>query len=59
MYWSSVVRPGDQIDTTINRTQLPSVFAPGMLVGAPRPGFQFHPTDFWAQGVSFGLELQY
>ncbi len=33
MYWSRVARPGDQIDTDLNLSQL----APGGLVGFPRP----------------------
>ena len=55
IYWSKVARPGDQIDLTINPSQLP----PGHLVGAARPAFNFHDTDFWAQGVNFGVELRF
>lgn len=55
MYWSNVWRAGDQIDLTINTTQV----ANGPLVGAPRPQFPSKDTDFWAQGVSAGLELRY
>ncbi len=55
IYWSDVVRPGDQIDLVINPTQLP----PGTLEGAARPAFNFNSSDFWAQGVSFGLELRF
>jgi len=56
LYVSTVVRPGDQIDTNINPTFLPRN---GPAVGAPMPAFQYHSTDFWAQGVSFGLEWRY
>src|SRR5581483_11224265 len=60
LYWSDVVRPGDQIDRTINATQLPSsTGAPSTLVGPARPAFSFHETDFWAQGINFGLEFRY
>jgi hypothetical protein len=55
LYWSRVARPGQQIDTTLNTTQLSG----GQLVGPARPAFAFHGTDFWAQGVNFGLELRY
>ena len=59
LYLSDVVRPGNQIDRGINVTQLPSVLGPGTLVGAARPAFMFHSTDFWAQGVNFGLEFRW
>jgi hypothetical protein len=55
LYWSKVARPGDQIDLAINPSQLP----PGHLVGQPRPAFNLHDTDFWAQGVNFGAELRF
>jgi hypothetical protein len=59
LYVSDVVRPGNQIDRGINVTQLPSVLGPGTLVGAARPTFTFHSTDFWAQGVSLGFEFRW
>jgi hypothetical protein len=55
LYWSNMVRPGDEIDLTVNPTQFP----PGNLVGAARPAFAFHQSDFWAQGLNFGVELRY
>jgi hypothetical protein len=59
LYWSSVVRPGDQIDFIVNPTQLPTSTGPGTLVGEARPAFAFHNTDFWAQGINLGLELRW
>jgi hypothetical protein len=59
VYWSNVVRPGDQVDLTVNPTQLPTTSLTPQLVGAPRPQPLFRDTDFWAQGVSFGLEFRY
>jgi len=56
LYASNVVRPGDQVDTFVNSSFIPPRGTP---VGAPLPHFQFRTTDFWAQGVSFGLELRY
>ena len=50
-----VLRPGDQIDRTINPTQA----AGGVLVGPPRPAPLFNTTDFWAHGVNAGLELSF
>jgi hypothetical protein len=54
-YLSNVARAGDQIDTVVNSSQIP----PGTLNGAPRPMFHRKDTDFWAQGISFGLEMRY
>lgn len=55
IYWSNVARAGDLIDTTVNTSQIP----PGTLAGAARPAFQQRNDDFWAQGLSFGLEYSY
>ena len=51
IYWSRVARAGDQIDFDVNLTQQP----PGPFAGGLRPDFDFHSTDFWAQGVSGGI----
>ncbi|HEY8503355.1 MAG TPA: BBP7 family outer membrane beta-barrel protein, partial [Gemmataceae bacterium] len=55
LYWSDVARPGDQIDTVLNPTQIP----PGTLQGPARPAFLDGDSDFWVQGVSVGLEVRY
>ncbi len=57
LYWSSVARPGDQIDRTVNSTQI----APrtGPFTGPARPAFEFKNTDYWAHGVNFGVEFRY
>jgi hypothetical protein len=59
LYWSDVVRPGDQIDRAVNLSQIPSTSGPGTLVGPARPTVVFKDTDFWAQGINFGLEFRY
>jgi hypothetical protein len=59
LYLSKAVRPENLIDRTVNVTQLPSVIGPGTLTGPARPMFNFKDTDFWAQGVSCGLEIRY
>jgi hypothetical protein len=59
LYWSNVARPGDQIDRPVNPTLLPTVGNPGPPVGPIRPAFTFKDTDFWAQGVNFGLEFRF
>jgi hypothetical protein len=48
LYISSVVRPSDQIDRSVN-------IAPPNT----RPAFSFHATDFWTQGVNLGLEIRF
>jgi hypothetical protein len=55
LYWTNVARAGDQIDLVVNSSQIP----PGTLNGAARPIFIRNDTNFWAQGISFGLELRY
>ena len=61
LYVSNVVRPGDQIDRTVNPTQSPSFGGPipANLVGAARPRFRFEGTDFWAHGLSLGVALKF
>lgn len=58
MYWTDVVRAGEQIDTGINTTQVP-VLAGGALVGPGRPMFAFRDSDFWVHGLNAGLELRF
>jgi hypothetical protein len=59
LFLSSVVRPGNQIDQAVNTTQLPRADRSQRLVGEARPLFAFHPSDFWAQGLHFGVEFTY
>jgi hypothetical protein len=55
LYWSDVARPGDQIDRSLNLSQLP----PGPLVGPERPVFNFNFTEVWMHGLHCGLEYRY
>ena len=57
--WRPVVRAGDQIDLAVNSSQLPTAGQPGVLVGPPQPAFQFHRTDFFMHGISFGGQLRF
>ncbi len=59
LYWSDVVRPGDQIDRGVNVNAVPTSLTYGVPAGPARPAFAFHSTDFWAQGVNFGLEVRF
>lgn len=57
IYWSNVVRPGDQVDLDLNPSQFPPAVV-GANVSA-RPGFQFNETDYWVQGWSVGAEYRF
>jgi Putative beta barrel porin-7 (BBP7) len=60
LYWSDVVRPADQINRVINGEQVPSfVQFGGALPTHPEPIPNLTRTDFWAQGVSFGMRLEF
>ena len=53
LYWSQVARPANQIDTTAS--QLP----PETPTGSLQPEFSFNMSDYWAQGLNFGLEYRF
>ena len=55
LYWSNVLRPGNQIDRNVNASLIPTSqdFGRGNTQGPPN--FSFHGSDFWAQGLNFGL----
>ena len=59
LWISTVARAGEQIDPVINVSQFPIRSGDGPLVGRARPAPKFHGTDFWAQGLNFGMELSY
>ncbi len=67
MYLSDVVRPGDQIDTRVDLRQVPITnfitggpALPGVLMPpATLPSVTMKRSDFWAQGVNFGVEFKF
>jgi hypothetical protein len=63
LYWSNVIRPGDQIDPFVDVTRIPAFIPPNLQGQIPpaaaRPAVLFKETDFWAQGVNFGMELRW
>jgi hypothetical protein len=63
LYLNSVVRPGDQIDLNVNQAYRPTPVGPGFGVisgSVPAaPQVLFRTTDYWAQGVNFGLQYRY
>ena len=54
LYVNHVSRPGQVIDTAVNLTQ-----QTGNLEGPARPAFEFADSDYWLQGLNFGLNLRY
>jgi hypothetical protein len=60
LYLSNAVRPGDQIDLGINTSQVGALHGnPSANVSPARPAFSFNQTDFWAQGIRFGVALRF
>jgi len=66
LYWSQVARPGDQIDVgrvsgsnIVNVNVNPTQFSGGELTGVPAPQYRFITTDFWAQGLTFGIDCRF
>jgi hypothetical protein len=55
LYWTNVVRPGDQMDRNVN----PSQALGGNLAGPATPARLFQTSDFFANGLTFGLELKF
>jgi hypothetical protein len=49
LYWTRVARPGDQIDPTVSPPNGPTT----------NPMFIWHQSNFWAQGINFGLEYRF
>jgi hypothetical protein len=60
LYLSEAVRPGDQVDTTVDPSQVPLLGrASAGDVMAARPAPVLARSDFWVQGLIFGLEYRY
>ncbi len=54
LYYSQVARPGEQIDRSLNLTQVP-----GPIVGESRPAFQFHSGSLLLHGVQLGIRAEF
>ncbi len=57
LYWSRVARPGDQIDRNLDPSRFP--IPEGTQADIPAPAPLFVLTDYWAQGLSLGLDYQF
>jgi len=59
LYCSSVLRPGNQIDRVLDETLIPN-FGTGVApAGQSRPAPILRGSDFWAQGLNFGVEFRF
>ncbi|MFM8188773.1 MAG: BBP7 family outer membrane beta-barrel protein [Pirellula sp.] len=56
IYWSNVLRPGDQIDNTVNTNLLPPVIAGSSYMGQP---FAVKEVDYWVHGFTAGIEYRW
>jgi len=58
-YLSDAVRPGDQIDRTVNVGQVPLVGGSPAFAGPERPRLVAKASDFWLDVLMFGLETRW
>lgn len=60
LYVTNVIRPGDQIDRSINPSQTVQAAVAGATpVFGTRPAVPLIGSDFWAQGITVGVEFRY
>ncbi|MFM8174162.1 MAG: BBP7 family outer membrane beta-barrel protein [Pirellulaceae bacterium] len=61
IYWSSIVRPGDQIDRELNPANIPAIINRNVTTPTnPRkPNFDFVESDYWVQGLSLGMDYRW
>ena len=58
IYLSEAVRPGDQVDTALDPSQVPLFPKPGGNA-VERPVPTLLRSDFWVQGLMFGVQYRY
>ncbi len=56
---SSVARPGQVVNRTVDPGRVPSDQAYGLGTSAAQPSFAFSDTWFWAQGINFTISFRY
>jgi hypothetical protein len=60
IYWSSVLRPGNQIDTTLDSARIPNFGNTNAVITSnPRPTWSPNYSGYFAQGVNFGLTFKW
>ncbi|HUE17247.1 MAG TPA: BBP7 family outer membrane beta-barrel protein [Planctomycetaceae bacterium] len=58
IYWSNVLRPGDQVNRLVSPNLIPSDPTYGQA-GSNQPQYQFNTTNYWAQGLNLGLDFHF
>lgn len=58
LYWSRVLRPGDQISTTIDSARIPNFGNTNPPLTA-NPAWTPHYSSYFVQGVNFGLSYRW
>ena len=59
LYWSNVARAGQQVDTSVNLNLVPTSTTFGLPGGPAQPQALIRETNFWVQGVHFGVEVRF
>ena len=57
LYWNKVIRASEQVDLNVNPSQIAGGRDP--LSNVQAPAFRPNYSDYWVQGVTFGLELRF
>ncbi len=61
LYWTNVIRPGEQIDTNLDVNRIPNFAVTPRPADVPglHPGVLFKDSDFWAQGITAGVRFTF
>jgi hypothetical protein len=58
LYWSNVLRPGNQVSRVVSPNLVPSDSNYG-AAGPNEPTYQFHTSSYWAQGINLGMDFNF
>jgi hypothetical protein len=59
LYWTNVIRPGDQIDHTVDLTFVPNALSGANFSGQYRPRPLFKQSDLAVNGIQVGLDWRW
>lgn len=59
LFLNNVVRPGDAIDTTVSRNQIPQLQPLAQTAGSRPAAPQFIESSYWAHGITVQMEFRY
>jgi hypothetical protein len=59
IYINHIIRPGNEIDRNINKSQNALLGGSGVLSGTVAPLPRFNQTSMWMQGISAGIEFSW